>query len=322
MKGEFFAIGLPQFKAACRLGMNPAIAFLVMARGSQGDNSTTAWSGHSVYNRTGISRRRAKAAVECLIKHGLAQVVRREPKPTYKLQKPDNDQELIWLPNTLIEGAGEEIPPIVKLREYGDLTLLEKFISLYHEHDLDGDGGLPRTLARTDFSRTRIDDIGPFTLYGFQRGSSTANSIGLLSELKSHVDESGYQGAWAILAPLEELGLLNEAVYMAESGDYESELIYPFTNATQDAIEHLWGWIHDQELHGCIKKYEAFDYFGVALRHVRNACLVGCFRLHYRPHTSKTSRWWAEEKEQEETMTGLIRRTCSREPIYLCAHQG
>lgn len=322
MKGEFFAIGLPQLKAACQLGMNPAIAFLVMARGTQGDNSTTAWSGHSVYNRTGISRRRAKAAVERLIEHGLAEAVRRDPKPIYKLQKPDSDQELIWLPNTLIEGAGEEIPPVVKLREYGNLKLLEKFVSLYHEHDLDGDGGLPRTLARTEFSRTRIDDIGPFTLYGFQRRSPTANSIRLFSEFKSHVDQSGNQGAWAILAPLEELGLLNEAIYMAESRDYESELIYPATDATEEAIEHLWGWIHVQELHGCIRQHEAFDYFGIAPTHIRNACLVGCYRLHYRPHTSKTSRWWAIDKEKEETMIGLIAQTCFPEPIHLCAHQG
>src|SRR5690554_5750053 len=321
MKGKFFAIGLPQFKQACQLGMNPAIAFLAMARGTLGDNSTTNWSALAVYNHCGISRRRAQAAITMLAEHGLVEVLRKEPRPKYKLQKPD-DNKLIWLPNTLVDGAGDEIPPLTKLREFGDVTVLEKFILLYYEQDLEADGGIPRTLARVVFTRTRIDDIGPFTLYGFAQRSQEATAVGILADLAGHSDDRDNQGAWAVLSPLLELGLLQETYYMAESSDNESELIYPINDDTDEAIMELWDWIHDRELFGAIKQEEFFDYFGIAPRHVRNAYLVGCYRLHYRPRTAKTSRWWAQERERTEAMVGLIRNTCFKELPQLRAHQG
>lgn len=322
MSGEFFAVGLPQFRRACQLGMNPAIALLVMARGTLGDNSTTNWSGYSVYNRTGISRRRAKAAIECLAEHGLLEVLKKEPRPKYKLQKPDDCDELIWLPNTLVDGAGDETPPLTKLREFGHIKVLEKFILLYHEQDLEADGGIPRTIARVPFSRTRIDNIGPFTLYGFTRQAPTASSIGIFCEFSSEEDADGNKGAWQALCPLLELGLIEEVYYMAESNDDESELIYPVNSVTQDAIEDLWDWIHERELFGCINQQESFDYFGVAPTHIRNAWLVGCYRLHYRPHTTKTARWWAQECKQSEDMTTLIHLTCRPALSGMRAHQG
>jgi len=321
MKGKFFAIGLPQFKQACQLGMNPAIAFLAMARGTLGDNSTTNWSALAVYNHCGISRRRAQAAITMLAEHGLVEVLRKEPRPKYKLQKPD-DNKLIWLPNTLVDGAGDEIPPLTKLRELGDVKILEKFILLYHEQDLEADGGIPRTIARAEFTRTKIDNIGPFTLYGFNEQTPTASPCGIFSEFKGQKDDEGNIGAWMVLHPLLKFGLLQEAYYMAESDDYESELIYPVTGTTQNAIDDLWRWIHDQELFGSIRSEESFDLFGIAPTHVRNACLVGCYRLHYRPRTAKTSRWWAKDCERIEAMVGLIRNTCFKELPQLRAHQG
>ena len=38
MAGNFFAIGKPQWQAACKLGLNPAVAFLVLAVTSAGES--------------------------------------------------------------------------------------------------------------------------------------------------------------------------------------------------------------------------------------------------------------------------------------------
>ena len=70
MTGKFFAVGRPQFIQACHLGMNPAVAFLVMARGTRADNSTTSWSALAIDNYSGVARRRAKKAIELLTNEG------------------------------------------------------------------------------------------------------------------------------------------------------------------------------------------------------------------------------------------------------------
>jgi hypothetical protein len=49
------------------LGLNPAVAYLVLARGSGADNRTTAWSVNAIEGYTGIGRPRAKKAIDALM---------------------------------------------------------------------------------------------------------------------------------------------------------------------------------------------------------------------------------------------------------------
>lgn len=322
MTGNFFAVGRAQFIQACRLGMNPAAAFLVMARGTLADNSTTSWSALAIHNHSGIARRRAKTAIETLTGDGIVEVISRGAKPKYKLAKPESNENLVWLPNTLVDGAGREIPPVMKLREYGSLEILKKFILLYAEQDLEADGGLPRTIARLECEREKIGNIGPFTLYGFRQNTWRAYPSGLLEEFKGQEDSVGNRGAWTVLAPLKELGLLEESLYLAESCDREAELIYPVVPATQDAMENVWVWAEQMDRFDFLDRRGEFQYFGIALRHIPNACLTGCLRLHYRPHTSKTSRWWAVEQSKIQAMVGLIHHSCKLTASPQCAHQG
>lgn len=66
--------------------MNPAVAYLVAARGTGGDNRTTKWSTNAVETRTGISRSRAQEAIKVLERAG---ILRRDPasKPSYPKYK-------------------------------------------------------------------------------------------------------------------------------------------------------------------------------------------------------------------------------------------
>ncbi|MEQ9546416.1 MAG: hypothetical protein RIK85_10465 [Marinobacter sp.] len=322
MRGEFFAVGKPQFLQACRRGMNPAIALLVMARGTIGDNVTTSWSALAIFNHSGMARRRAQKAITDLVDAGLVKVIKKGTKPCYKLKKPKDDGQLIWLPNTIIDGAGKEIPPITKLRESGNKDLLQKFIELYFEQDLESDGGIPRSIAWSTYSRTVIGPVGPFTLYGFDHESTMSCTTGPLEEFRGHEDEDGNKSAWTILNPLRAMGLLQHVLYMAESPDQESELIYPITPETDKATESLLCWLEEKEAHGFTTKAAEFDHHGIAMHHIKKATLVGFLRLTYRPKTSKTSRWWARERQQEEAMVGLVNHICFREEVRKCAHQG
>jgi hypothetical protein len=56
---QFFAIDRRSWAAVCGQGLNAAIVYLVMARGSGGDQRTTSWSINAVENYTGVSRSRA-----------------------------------------------------------------------------------------------------------------------------------------------------------------------------------------------------------------------------------------------------------------------
>ena len=62
-RGDFFAVDRRAWHVVCSLGMNPAIAYLVTARDTGGDNRTTKWSTNAIEGRTGISRSRARDAI-------------------------------------------------------------------------------------------------------------------------------------------------------------------------------------------------------------------------------------------------------------------
>ncbi len=83
--GEFFAVDRASWAAACGLGMNPAVAFLVLARFSQRDNRTTAASVHAVEEHTGIARGRAREAIDVLLNASLARLLRDGTRPLYEL---------------------------------------------------------------------------------------------------------------------------------------------------------------------------------------------------------------------------------------------
>lgn len=325
-RGNFFALGSAQFNAACELGMNPAVCLLVMARGTGRDNATTFWSALSVFNHSGMARRRAQEAIEILKGAGLIEVLQAGKRPRYKLHKPADEAELLWLPNELVDGAGNEVPPITRLRESSNLDLLQKFVLLYGLQDLDNDGGLPRSVVWSHFKREEICPVGPFILYGFSNEEILANSTGLFAGYKSQSDE-GHKGAWIILTPLWEMGLLERVYYMAESTEPDAELIYPVgPHGTAAAMDELLDWLEETGGKGYAEEAISHGMQGVALNHIKKAAVVGLYRLTYRPKTGKTSRWYALEMERSEAMAGIVRQICQKEKpsrtVHIKAVQG
>jgi len=117
-KSGFFAIDLRSWDRVCSLGLNPAVAYLVLARGTSANNETTAWSVHAIENYTGISRSRAHDAIRKLVEADLVQQLRGGTRPKYNLipwgQQPGNrvpkrepmsdSQELVF--NQIKDGVG------------------------------------------------------------------------------------------------------------------------------------------------------------------------------------------------------------------------
>lgn len=83
--GEFFAVDRRVWADVVRLGMNAAVAYLVLARGTGRDNRSTSWSIQAIERYTGISRSRAGAAVRLLCESRFIQSVGLTSRPQYRL---------------------------------------------------------------------------------------------------------------------------------------------------------------------------------------------------------------------------------------------
>ena len=80
----FFAIDLGAFRCAATGGLNPAVAYLIMARGTNRDNRITQWSVNSIEQRTNISRPNASKAVKFLLERGIWKRTRGGKHPVYE----------------------------------------------------------------------------------------------------------------------------------------------------------------------------------------------------------------------------------------------
>ncbi|HLM41154.1 MAG TPA: hypothetical protein VK434_16375 [Microvirga sp.] len=85
-RGGFFTVDRRTWARACSSGLNAAVAYLVLARGTARDNRATAWSVQAVETYTGISRGRAQQALELLARNGLVGVLREGTRPKYLLR--------------------------------------------------------------------------------------------------------------------------------------------------------------------------------------------------------------------------------------------
>src|SRR5947209_8473571 len=84
--GDFFQIDVRVWRHVLAMGMNHAVALMVLARGSGGDNATTSWSTDAVERYTRISRPRAKQAIEDLERAGVLDLLRGGTTPLRRIR--------------------------------------------------------------------------------------------------------------------------------------------------------------------------------------------------------------------------------------------
>ncbi len=290
-QGEFFAVGRPQWQAACGLGLNPAIALLVMARGSGRDNATTSWSSNAVETYTGLAWTRGREAVRQLAEAGIVKVIQAGARPRYKIDVPESIEDLIWLPNELVTGAGKEPPPVRRLRQRRDADLVRLLVELYGEQELAGDGGLPRSLVHAVYSRERICGWGPFTVYGFERNNATAYNSGPLARYGKGKDST----VWEPLNELVSMGLLQRVRCVAESGEPDAELIVALSgDGLAERVSDAAYTLAERLPDGFREAAEAFEFTFPVPPDYPDGVMVDVYRLHYRPRTTRTATWYAK----------------------------
>jgi hypothetical protein len=91
-RGEFFAVDRRAWVVACRQGLNPAVAYLVLACFTGRDQRTTKAGVHAVERHAGIARSRARTAIEVLERAGL--VTKPEGKGTTRRIVPAHEATL------------------------------------------------------------------------------------------------------------------------------------------------------------------------------------------------------------------------------------
>jgi hypothetical protein len=367
----FFSIDRGAFRCAAVGGLNSAIAYLVMARGTGPDNRTTQWSVNAIEKYTGISRPNAKKAVQDLLDRGSWKKMREGNHPTYEAvpgneipggpftatekavitairngNRPSDQAVVealkargivrectkqrayeldetaiaewsepfaIWLPNALIDGAGDEVPPIELVRQTRSLPVLRLLIELYSEQFLPSFGGVPREMLKHEFDRLHVGERGPFVIWGFKKKHlRTSLKLGrpfftgkiITRDDGTRLDEGWDTSFWPAVHLLETLGLIDAVGMLLDGDDPEAEIIHPYgLNGGEPAERELASTAHaaaaamvteDQ-----LRRAELEEHYDLVpvRRHIANATMVEIFRLRYRPHTTATAAWYAQMKE-------------------------
>jgi hypothetical protein len=379
--GEFFVVDRRAFAAACALGLNPAVAYLTIARGA-GSRPTSLWSVDAIERYTGISRPKAKLAVKTVVEKGLLTLDRAGSRPLYgivpahklpgislsddetkllgvfgagEVQLPRrshnianelvrrgylktdrkggfsrNDPDLVpdkpqhvWLPNAIVDGAGDETPPLALLRQMQDVRRLQLFVALYDNHNLPNDGGISRVFLYQKHTMSKVGQRGSFTVWGFipadvtcSGGGSPLPKMFLKGQKGEDGKDFGWGDFWLALDGLKDCGLVDFIPHVFESDEPEAEMLhaYPIDDGACEPWElsaaiaaHAAGmacstagqreWAVQQARHLLLMS-----------SHVAKLAVIGIARLRYRPRTRMTAAWFAKSKEQSETWRDVYER--------------
>jgi predicted DNA-binding transcriptional regulator AlpA len=357
-EGGFFAIDRRCWAQACSLGLNPAVAYLIQARGTQRDNTTTSWSNTAIRRHAGIRYRSAAEALAMLLQDGLARQTKGGTRPQYELvpwsehpcfdsrppleswdkrliesglndidrsdrtrarrlvqdgwlreinpfkfvraADPDPTPDLIWLPNTIIDGVGNEAPPVMRLRQTQDVMLLRLFIDLYGAQHLADDGGIRPDVLWQKYERHKVGESGPFTVWGFKSAGWHANGCDIVSPHYTKSSEKPWSEFWARNTKLVQLGLLVFVPHLRESDEASAENIHPYgqrgdkTNIEDrlGAGAHLAGQalLTDGQSEWATRNAL---WLAPVPHHMDKVAMVGIARLQYRPKTSVSAAWQA-----------------------------
>lgn len=283
--GGFFGVDVDAFNAACSIGLNAAIALLVLARFSGRDHSTTSASIHAVEKYTGIGRIRAKSALDALINSKLvAKTNSSTTRPRYALETTGVDN-LIWLPNEVIDGAANEAPPIERLRQTSDVEALRMFGMLYHRSNLRDEGGLPTEYYRGVYNSHKLKDVGPLSIWRF-----------VLIRDEFVWPDTKPEVARHRLVLLHTLRLVEIGAYLCQSDDSDAIRLFELTPntmaAARDAADEL------------LRKEEVIESGMVVPlpKHISHVAVLGVIRLVYRAKTTNTSKWYAERIAREKRL--------------------
>lgn len=239
-----------------------------------------------------------------------------QPDGTFAIAPPPQIAlDLIWLPNELVTGTGDELPPIELVRQMQDVMTLRLLIDLYHAQNLREDGGVPRHSMRLIYDRQQIGEQAQFVVWGFRPKHEGVWRDGLTQphhreKLTAEEKKAGRNAGvdwFRRTAQLHNVGLFEWMPYLVESADKSGEIIHPVGLAGFEGIEDRLGRAANDAGRAMVTEGQrnwasenGFTLLVPVPRHIENVQVVGIARLRYRPHTAMTAAWWAQLNENAE----------------------
>jgi hypothetical protein len=251
----------------------------------------------NTYNRTQVAERLCQLG--WLQKHG--EVFADAQSTTNE----GDSQSLIWLPKTLVMGTSAgEISPLTRIRRYGDVMVLRLLVDLYRDQNLRDDSGISRRVLREKYERTLVGEQGIHRIWGFK---PVTLEISWGETTKPHEAPGPNRGRdlWPRLQILQQEGLVEFKPHLCESADSDSEIIHPYgldwsqnglhdlSNQVGFAAHTAAGRLALDPKRG-VALEEGYRFLAPVARSYPNVQMVGVALLRYRPHTRRTSAWWAE----------------------------
>ena len=322
-KGNFFHIDRRTWAALCDTDdVKLAVAYLAIAQGTWKGGRLSAWSAKSVETHTGMHSTRAKAKIETLIKKGFLRLTpestRRSPRyevlPFHEIRKcKDTAAELIWLPNSIVQGTSAGEPaPLRLLRGRNEIWVLRLFIDLYDDQNLSAEGGISRFSFKQKYERQRLGQRGRHLIWGFTPESTWVRNTGAakVHYSRSTSTKEAARYFFESLEVLTSLGLVYPVAHLVENDDDTCEIIHPFGIDDQaetmereiaDAAQSAGAYMLGEEL----ANIHTDKYLVPVFDSYPNTQLVGVYRLRYRPKTSLTADWMRRLKSAHREWTPL-----------------
>lgn len=309
MKTGFFAIGLAEWRQACEIGLNPAVALLVLACGTGRDNQTTSWSANAVQEYGGIRWERAKPAIEQLIKTGLVTMAETSTKarPRYKLKI---SEDRIWLPKNIVMPLAGEEPIVHRVRQTQDVMMLRLLVELYHAQNLAADGGISREVVCRKYQKKVCRDVGSMMYLGFDNAGEWVTWTTDVTKVHAEKGENRGGPFFQRIATLKDMGLIQEGAYLFESSSPDAEILFPVDGPEPEerGIHATAYEVVEANLQGGTALLEQHDYVIPVYRHQKSAELYGIFRMRFRAQTANTGAWYAVLKEKTGAAMEMFRR--------------
>jgi hypothetical protein len=226
--------------------------------------------------------------------------------------EPSAEPDWIWLPNEVVTGAANEVPPVELLRQSHDPMLLRLFIDLYHAHNLRDDGGIHRKFLWQSYHRLKVGECAQYEVWGF-RSSNNTSAFWAGPMVPHRRDDLGegdrgrdlFRRVWQLV----DLGLIEWIPHLFESERPEGEIIHAYGMGQSGSIEDRLGaaahtagrtMVTDGQYAWALSQLGAEVRLAPVPRHIANVQMIDVARLRYRPRTKLTSAWWAELNDKGE----------------------
>ena len=224
-------------------------------------------------------------------------------KPRFRQIEPD----LVWLPNSLVDGFVGADAPLVRLRQMRDVRAIQLLLDVYRFSNLPENGGIHPSVFKDTFKRIEVGKRGRYTVWAFGRDSSSAERDPLakpfLEGRKTPEEcEAASREFWTVWGHLRTAGLIEVVPYLFEDDTAGAQALHACSidHATDEEVDvgrAAWNaaclMVSEEQLKRAAKKVGTLDALVPVETWRSNVQCYGIARPVHRPHTKKTGAWAA-----------------------------